>query len=92
LLYWSKTDFTEKNLKKYLQDLKSEYVSPLKQLVDKIQAKKDSFSVKGNKDRVLIGNIDKILGGYRLADMNSIKEGILFFRNGKKILCNKRYS
>jgi hypothetical protein len=89
-LHWAKSNFDEKRLKKYLVDLKSEYNIPLKQLVDKIQAKKDSFSNKEKKDKNLIENVDKILNGYFKSDSQSINEGIVFFNNNNKYPVIKR--
>jgi hypothetical protein len=89
-LYWTKSNFDEKRLKKYLADLKSEYNIPLKQLVDKIQAKKDLFSNKDKKDKNLMENVDKILNGYLKSDSQSINEGIVFFSSNNKYPVIKR--
>ena len=78
-LYWSNSDFKEKSLRKYLQDLKSEYNTPLKQLVNIIQKKKDSFSVRDKKDPNLNENINKIISGYFDSNLELMNEGILFF-------------
>lgn len=83
-LYWSKSDFNEKSLRKYLQDLKSEYNTPLKQLVSKIQTKQDSFSVRDKKDRNLSENIHKIISGYWDTNSKLMNEGILFFTNNNR--------
>ncbi|MDD2798769.1 MAG: hypothetical protein PHV20_09280 [Bacteroidales bacterium] len=83
-LYWSKSDFNEKSLMKYLQDLKSEYNTPLKQLVSKIQTKKDSFSVKDKKDRNLNDSIHKIISGYWDSNSELMNEGILFFTSNNR--------
>lgn len=83
-LYWTKSDFDDKYLKKCLQDLKSEYNIPLKQLVGRIQTKKDSFSRKNNLDKKLIENVDKILTGYLRSDPKLMLDGIFFFRGSNK--------
>lgn len=83
-LYWTKSDFSKKRLLKYLQDLKSEYNTPLKQLINKIQTKKDSFSNKENKDTSLIVNVNKILDGYFKSNAQLMNEGIIFFNSSKK--------
>jgi len=83
-LYWTRSDFSEKQLKKSLKDLKSEYNLPLKQLADKIQTKKDCFSINEKKDKNLIENMNKILDGYLKSDTQSMNEGIVFFINSKK--------
>jgi len=78
-LYWSNSDFGDKHLKKYLQDLKSEYNVPLKGLVSKMQSKKDSLSMKDKKDKKLMENIDKVLNGYWEFNPTLFSEGLLFF-------------
>ncbi len=83
-LYWAKSDFNEKHLKKCLQDLKSEYNIPLKQLVSKIQIKKDSFSKKDKTDKKLIENMDKILHGYLQSNSQLMIEGVSFFNESSK--------
>lgn len=88
-LYWSNSDFKEKSLRKYLQDLKSEYNTPLKQLVNIIQKKKDSFSVRDKKDPNLNENINKIISGYFDSNLELMNEGILFFTKINKYLTLK---
>lgn len=83
-LYWTKSDFNDKYLKKCLQNLKSEYNMPLKQLVDKIQVKKDLFSRKNNSDRNLLENINKILNGYWQLNTKLMLDGISFFKDSSK--------
>ncbi len=83
-LYWVKSDFKEKRLKKILQDLKAEYNMPLKEMADKVQKKKDAFTPREHKNRALIENIDKILIGYKEINTDLITEGVSFFRDSKK--------
>lgn len=89
-LYWAKSDFDKKRLKKLLQDLKSEYNIPLKQLMNKVQAKKDSFSRKDKNDKKLMENIDKILNGYWQSNSKLMIEGVLFFNGSTKYAEIKR--
>jgi len=84
-LHWTNSDFDEKHLKKHLQDLKSECNTSLKEFVNKIQKKKEKFTIKEKKDKNLIQNIDKILNGYYLEfDALSINKSITFFNSSKK--------
>jgi membrane-associated HD superfamily phosphohydrolase len=82
-LHWSISDFDKKCLRKYLQDLKSEYNVPLKKLVSKIQSRKDSFSIREKKDKTLMENMDKVLTGYWEFDPKIFSEGLSFF-NGSR--------
>ena len=81
-LYWTNTSFEQGRLKKYLQDLRSEYNTPLRKLVNKIQTRKDSFSKRQKKDRVLMENINKILDGC-YSNSLLMNEGISFFLDNK---------
>jgi len=83
-LYWTKSDFNIKQLKKILQDLKSEYNTPMKKLIGKIQKIKDSLSIKERKDRNLIVNIDRIINGYYDSDSKLMIEGVNFFDKNQK--------
>lgn len=80
-LYWSKSDFDVECLRKFLQDLKSEYNLPLKEFANKIQSRKDSLSSNCKRDKKLIENIDKVLSGYWNSDPELFNEGFLFLND-----------
>lgn len=88
-LYWTKSDFSIEQLLRYLNDLKSEFNIPLKNLVNKIQTKKDLLTKKDKKEKSLIENIDNILYGYLNADMQLLNTGIVFFLEHKKFTAIK---
>jgi len=82
-LYWSVLDFKEKRLNKYLQNLYSEYATPLKDFSNKITTNKDSWLKSNSKDIKLKDNLLKIERGCYDLNFAILNEGIGFFKTNK---------
>ena len=83
-LYWSNNDFKDKDLKKYLQKLYSEYATPLKSFWNKIATKKDSLVKAKPKDTNLRNNLSKLEKGCNDLNFDVINEAVDFFKSCKK--------
>ena len=62
-LYWSNPDFNQQKLKKYLQNLLSEFATPFKEFHDRFMEKKDGWITSNIKNKKLKENLDKIENG-----------------------------
>lgn len=82
-LYWSVSDFKEKQLNKYLQNLYSEYATPLKKFSNEIIINKDSWLKLNPRDIKLRENLLKIEQGYSDLNFIILNEGIEFFKTNK---------
>ncbi|MDR1182300.1 MAG: hypothetical protein LBL13_10035 [Bacteroidales bacterium] len=82
-LFWSVPDFKEKRLKEYLQNLYSEYVSPLQNFTKQIEQNKDSWLKEKPKDTKLKENLQKIETGYLNLDFHILNDAIAFFKSNK---------
>lgn len=82
-LFWLISDFNEKRLKRYLQNLYSEYVTPLKKFSSKITINKDSWIKSKPKDKKLWENLLKIETGCNDLNFTLINEAIAFFKTNK---------
>ena len=82
-LFWSVSDFNEKRLKRYLQNLYSEYATPLREFSNKITTKKDFWVKSKPKDRKLRENLSKIEMGCNDLNFTHINEAIAFFKTNK---------
>jgi len=82
-LYWSVSDFKEKQLNKYLQNLYSEYATPLKNFSNKISEKKEFWLKTKPKDTKLKDNLSKIEKGCNDLNFVVINDAIDFFKSNK---------
>ncbi|KAA6336917.1 hypothetical protein EZS27_014959 [termite gut metagenome] len=82
-LFWSVSEFNDKQLKKYLQNLYSEYAIPLKTFLDKIETNKDAWLKAKPRDKKLRENLQKIAIGYSKLDFDTLTEAITFFKTNK---------
>jgi hypothetical protein len=82
-LFWSISDFNEKRLKKYLQNLYSEYATQLKIFSNKIERNKDSWLKSKPKDAKLRENLSKIEKGCSDLNFEFFNEAVTFFKMNK---------
>ncbi|GHT42317.1 hypothetical protein AGMMS49965_13580 [Bacteroidia bacterium] len=82
-LFWSVSDFSEKRLKTYLKNLRSEYATPLKDFSTKIETNKNSWLKSKPRDTKLRENLQKIETGYLNLDFILLTEAINFFKTNK---------
>ena len=82
-LFWSVSDFKEKQLKDYLQSLRSEYAIPLRNFSKEIELKKDLWLNSKPRDKKLRENLHKIETGGINLEFDILNEGINFFRRNK---------
>jgi hypothetical protein len=84
-LYWNTNNFSINFLKKKLQDLYSEYQTPLKKIFDQLEEKKQLLSRKNIKqNKVQIDNINNFLSGYHNADIKLMINSVSFFEKNKQ--------
>jgi hypothetical protein len=82
-LFWSVSDFKEKQLKKYLQNLYSEYAIPLKKFSNAIAENKDFWIKAKPRDTKLKENLSKIENGCKDLDFLIINDAVCFFKSNK---------
>lgn len=86
LLYWltPETVFQNSLYYSFLENLRAEYNHQLKDVADAIDGYLEQKKKSRCSDRDLLGNLNKIVVGYRRSDVAQMDEGVSFFQEGNK--------
>lgn len=86
LLYWltPETVFQNSLYYSFLENLRAEYNHQLKDVADAIDGYLEQKKKSRCSDRDLLGNLNKIVVGYRRSDVAQMDEGVRFFQEGNK--------
>lgn len=86
LLYWltPETVFQNSLYYSFLENLRAEYNHQLKDVADAIDGYLEQKKKSRCSDRDLLGNLNKIVVGYRRSDVAQMDEGVRFFQEENK--------